>query len=64
MCLFYRDCVDSSIDDGGYCEANLRRHREDALCLSAHLQSSTGLTEIGRAIADSATRHLLCANER
>ena len=59
MCLFYRDCVDSSIDDGGYCEANLRRHREDALRMSAHLQTSTGLTEIGRAIADSASKHLL-----
>jgi hypothetical protein len=58
MCLFYRDCLDSRIEDGGYCEANLRRHCEDALCLSAHLQASNGLTEIGRAIADSATRHL------
>ncbi|MEO0652472.1 MAG: HEXXH motif-containing putative peptide modification protein [Planctomycetota bacterium] len=45
--LFYRSCIESGLDDGGYCERNIDRHGPELAELLRPLRETDGLTEVG-----------------
>lgn len=48
VALFYADCLRSGLEDGGYCEQNLARHRGELEILERPLVRTRGLTPLGR----------------
>lgn len=58
VALFYRRCIESGIQDGGYCERNLERHRPELETLREGLGRTRGLTELGRVLWRSVEEQL------
>jgi len=50
VALFYRACLASGVDDGGYCRRNLERHLPELEVLERHLRATDALTDVGRAL--------------
>ena len=61
--LFYRSCIESGVEDQGYCERSATRHRSELEPMLDYLRLPNSLTETGRLLWEPLASRLFIAEQ-